>query len=129
MYKTGDLILYGSTGVCRVTDIAMYDLPGAGKDQLYYVLQPLYHNCIISTPVDTKKVFMRPIISKDEAERLIDMIPSIKADAYHSHVLRQLEEHYKASLKTYECADLIKLTMSIYTKKRVAEQQKHKSGG
>ncbi|MGE4485099.1 MAG: CarD family transcriptional regulator [Oscillospiraceae bacterium] len=128
MYQVGDFILYGSTGVCRVTDIVTRDLAGVGKKQLYYVLNPLYQNCVISTPVNATKVFTRPIITKDEAERLIDTIPTIRAEAYHSRIAGQLSEHYEASLKTHDCADLIELTMSIYAKKKFAEQQKRKFG-
>lgn len=128
MYQVGDLILYGSTGVCKVADITTQELAGKDKKQLFYVLEPLYQNCTIFTPVITTKIFMRPIISKDEAERLIDMIPTIRVEAYHNRDLNQLAEHYKASLSTHDCSDLIELSMSIYAKKQFAEQQKRKFG-
>lgn len=128
MFKVGDLIIYGSTGVCRVTAITTRDFSGVDNNQLFYILIPLYQDCIISTPVNTTKIFMRPIISKDEAERLINLIPTIRAEAYHSRILRELAEHYEASLKTHNCAELIELTMSIYAKKQYMEQQKHKFG-
>lgn len=128
MYQVGDLILYGSTGVCKVADITTQELAGKDKKQLFYVLEPLYQNCTIFTPVNTTKIFMRPIISKDEAERLIDMIPAIRAEAYHNRALNQLAEHYKAALITHDCSDLIELSMSIYAKKQFAEQQKRKFG-
>ena len=128
MYQVGDLILYGSTGVCKVADITTQELAGKDKKQLFYVLEPLYQNCTIFTPVITTKIFMRPIISKDEAERLIDMIPAIRVEAYHNRDLNQLAEHYKASLSTHDCSDLIELSMSIYAKKQFVEQQKRKFG-
>jgi len=128
MYIIGDLILHGNAGVCRITDITTRDFSGADKDQLYYTVKPLYQDGTIFTPVNNTKVFMRPIISKDEAERLIDMIPSIHAEAYHSHVMRQVAEHYEVSLKTHNCEDLLELTMSIYEKKQIVEQQKRKLG-
>jgi len=128
MFKVGDMILYGSTGVCRVTDITTRDFSGADADQLFYILIPLYQNGIISTPVNNTKIFMRPIISKDEAERLIDMIPTIRAEAYHSQILQELTEHYEKLLKTYDCTELVELTMSIYAKKQYVEQQKRKFG-
>lgn len=126
MYQIGDLILYSSTGVCEVTDIKTLEVAGAEQDRLYYILRPLYQECIISTPVEQSKVFMRPIISRQEAERLIDRIPSIRAKAYHSRVLHQLAEHYEASFKSHDCAALIELTMSIYEKKQGLLQQKRK---
>ena len=128
MYQIGDMIHYGSTGVCRVLDIKTQNLPGVKKDQLFYILKPLYQDCTISSPVDNQKVFTRPIIIKEEANHLIDTIPSIKAEAYHSRVLRDLAEHYEASFASHSCADLIELTMSIYAKKKLLEQQKRKFG-
>lgn len=128
MFSIGDLIIYGSTGVCEVTDITNSDITGEEQDRLFYTLTPLYQDCVISVPVNTTKIFMRPIISKDEAERLIDTIPTIKAEAFHSKVMRELTEHYEASINTHDCAELVELTMSIYAKKQYAEQQKRKFG-
>jgi len=126
MYQIGDLIYHGGTGVCRITDIAEQSFPGAVKGLFYYSLKPLYQECVIYTPVGSDKVFMRPIISKDEAERLISLIPTIQADPYYSKVISQVAEHYTMSLKTHNCEDLIELTMSIYAKKHEAEEQKRK---
>lgn len=128
MYHTGDLVIYGNTGVCRISDIKALDYMKTGNEQPYYILTPLFQNCTISAPVNNPKVFMRPIISKEEAQQLIDEIPSIHAEAYHSHVLRQLTDHYEALLDTHDCRSLIELTMSIYTKKQFLLKQKKKFG-
>lgn len=128
MYQVGDLIIYGSTGVCEVAEITMHDLAGADKGQSYYVLKPLYQNCTISTPVNTTKVFMRPIISKDEAERLIDSIPTIQPEANIGFDMRQLTEHYDSFFKNHDCADLIMLALSIYEKRQLLLERKQKFG-
>ena len=126
MFGVGDLIVYGSTGVCRVTDIVRRRLPEGERE--FYVLRPLYQECTISTPVDSDKIYMRPIISRQEAEELVDSIPSVQAEAYHNRVLRQLADHYEEALKTHECETLIELTMSIYAKKRDVERNNKKFG-
>lgn len=127
MYQPGDMIVYGSTGVCRVKDVAKPNFKAGAGDQLYYALEPLYQDGVIYTPVDSK-VFMRPVISEEEAEALIDKIPTMQSVAYHNSVLRELEEHYSAYLKTHECCDLIEMTMSIYAKKKDMERQHRKFG-
>jgi len=124
LYQVGDLIIYGGTGVCEVIDISQE----LDKEQEFYVLKPLYQSCIISTPVNTTKVLMRPIISRDEAKQLVETIPSIQAEAYHNNDLRQLEGHYKDSIKACDCMELLELSMSIYEKKQDAKQQKRKLG-
>lgn len=128
MYKVGDLVFYENTGVCRVTNIAVSSFSGVDTNQLYYFLKPLYQESAIYTPVGNTKVFMRPVISADEAEQLIDTIPSIQPEAYHNRLQSQLAGHYEASLKTHDPGELIKLTMSIYAKKQSAEQQNRKIG-
>lgn len=122
MYQTGDLVLYGRTGVCRVERIDHQ------KGQDFYALKPLYQSCDIYTPVDNEKVFMRPIISREEAERIVDLIPGLEVEAYENKVLRQLTEHYQASINTHDCEDLVELTMSLYAKRKTAQDQKRKFG-
>lgn len=128
MYQSGELILYGRTGVCRVEEITREKQHGSGEEQMYYVLKPLYQNCNITTPVDNTKVFSRPIISREEAERVIGVIPTVEPEVYHNRNLNQLREHYRSCMESFDCVDLVKLTMSLYRKKREAEDQKRKFG-
>ena len=127
MYQIGDLIVYGGTGVCRVEKVEAPKLKGTDGNRQYYTLKPLYQDGTICIPVDTK-VFMRPVISREEAEKLIDAIPEVKAEAYHDRNFTQLAAHYQAALGSHECADLIELVMSIYAKKQFAESRKRKFG-
>lgn len=128
MYQTGDLILYGSTGVCRVTEIIAKKLSRTEPEKLYYVLVPLYQTGTITTPVEGGKIFTRPVISREEALALIDTIPQIEAEAYHNQNLQQLENHYKKAMESHDCRDLLCLTMSTYRKKQEREQAKLKFG-
>lgn len=128
MFRIGDKIVYGSTGVCMVEDITTVNLRGVDKNRLYYILKPLYQDGIIRTPVDNDKVFKRPVITRQEAEALVDMIPTVKASAYNEKNLAQLRSHYQEYLGSFDCADLIELAMSIYAKKQDAVRQQKKFG-
>ncbi len=128
MFKVGDLVLYGSTGVCRVTDITTRNLVEIDKDQLFYVLTPLYQDCVISIPVDATSIPIRAIISKEEADQIIQQIPKIKTEVFHSSVLRELNEHYNSYLSTYDCVHLVELCMSVYAKKQQFEEEGRKTG-
>lgn len=127
MYSIGELIFYGGTGVCRVEDITQLSMKGADGKKDYYILTPLYQDGTIYVPVDTK-VFMRPVISRSEAEQLVEMIPDIKAEAVYDKNFNQLASRYDQVLGTHDCRDLIELMMSIYAKKQYVEQQKRKFG-
>lgn len=128
MYQIGDLIIYGSTGVCRVAGIGSPGFSPADKTKLYYELKPLYQDGTIYTPVDNTKVFMRPILTPEEVNALIDHIPFMQIESFHSPILSELSEHYNAALRTHNCADLIAMTMSIYIKKQAAQEEKRKLG-
>jgi CarD family transcriptional regulator len=78
--------------------------------------------------VDNDNVLMRHIITKEDADKLIDTIPEIKADAFYGSEVRQISEHYESIIRTRDCAKLIELTMSIYEKKQYLATHNRKFG-
>ena len=127
MYQVGDRIIYGSNGVCVIEEIKMIEVPHTNEEKAYYSIKPFYQECRISVPVDTK-MFMRPVISREEAQALIAHIPNVDAQPYFNTALRQLQEYYEKKLSTHSCADLIELTVSLHRKKAQVLAQKRKFG-
>lgn len=132
MYKIGDMIVYeGSCSVCMISDIAAFDFLGSDEDRLYYVLKPLRQDCVIYNPVDNADAMMRPIITKDEAQQLIDGIPEMDVTKTNLGVRRfqeakQIAQHYESIIKERDCASLIGLVMSIQDRKQsLAKQDRH----
>ena len=117
MYSKGDLIIYSGEGVCRVENVGPIDLSGANKSKLYYTLQPVYREGKIFIPVDTN-VFMRPVISHEEADALIRRIPEIEGEVYENRNQRMLNEHYQALLQSHDCEDMLQLIKAVYTKQK-----------
>jgi len=128
MFQPGELVVYGTTGVCRVEEITRPNLTGSDRDKEYYLLKPLHQDGIIYTPVENAKIPMRPIISAEAAESLIDLIPTIQAKACHAPTVQALAQHYHSAVRSHDCKDLIALMMSIYIKQRQAESQKRRLG-
>ena len=79
MYKEGEYIVYGLNGVCLIESITTLDMKDVPKDVEYYSLIPLGQGGKIYVRVDSSQDNMRPVISKDEAERLIKQIDEIEA--------------------------------------------------
>lgn len=128
MFEKGSLMVYDTTGVCRVEDIGVPEgLPVAREGREYYKLTPVFGSGTIYIPVDTK-VFMRPVISRQEAERLIRKIPEIRENLCESKNQKVLEDHYKESLMTHDCEDLIQLIKTVYMKKKNLERIGKKAG-
>lgn len=124
MFQTGQLVVYGSTGVCRVEGIGRPEC--SSTDKLYYLLQPLYQSGVIYAPVDSQKVLIRPVISKQEAERLVDQISTLHPQVCRGRTLQQLSQYYQSVLQSSDCLKLAELAMSIHLKKEEAERQKRR---
>ena len=71
---------------------------------------------------------IRPVISREEAEALIDLIPSVRAEVCHAPTMQALAQHYQSAVRSHDCRELLELTMSIYLKQRQAEAQKRRLG-
>lgn len=69
-------------------------ISGIPEDKLYYTLAPLYSAGLIYAPLDTP-VLMRPVLTREAAEKLIAQIPSIREDDCGSRDPKFLSEHYR----------------------------------
>lgn len=119
MYKKGEYVIYGNNGICRIEDIGVpVGTPMGRSGKEYYTLAPVFGSGSIYAPVDTK-VFMRPILTKEQAEQLIEQIPEIQGEAFEGKDVRALSEKYKGCLDTHQCEDLVKLIKTVYLKERV----------
>ena len=115
MYQTGELVAYGAEGVCRVAAVGPLEMQGAQKGTDYYTLTPLYGSGKIFIPVDAN-VTIRPVMTRAEAEALIDRIPEIPGEVCENNNPRVLNEHYQTLMKSYDCEDLVRLIRAIYAK-------------
>jgi len=127
MYNAGDLIVYGTTGICRVESVGAAAMAGAPADKLYYKLTPLIRGGVIYTPTDTR-VAMRPAISREGAESVLRQVPAIEPDDLASHSIHELGEIYAAAISDGSLTGLAKLAMSIYRRKLTPEKQRCRYG-
>lgn len=127
MYQVGDLVIYGGKGVCRVEAVGRLTMAGVDREQEYYTLTPLYRNGKIYTPVDNG-VFMRPILSRKEAEELVRTIPKIQPTICKERNPRLLEEFYQEQLRSYSCDSMVRVIKSAYGKNQARRAQGLKPG-
>ncbi len=122
MFQPNAYVVYGRSGVCLVEGVTQVN------GQNYYCLRTLHNNCYIQTPVNGI-IPIRSVISKEEAEAIIAHIPSIQVKPVNCSSTREMNALYRASVSSQNCLDLIKLTMSIYAKKRDMQKVKKKLTG
>ena len=127
MFSIGDKIMYGGTGVCVVEGITSVKLSGMERARDYYVLRPMYQSGTIQTPVDNEKIPIRPVMTRAEAERLVDTIPNVDAVICMEKNLSALRNHYQQQMSSFDCLDLIRVTKSIYAKRRTRKSGRRKS--
>lgn len=93
MFQPGELVIYGATGVCRVESIRQPEPHSALQGKTCYLLKPLYQDGVIYTPVENSKVSIRPVMTREEADALIDQIPTMQAEAQKRR-LGMVDERY-----------------------------------
>lgn len=123
MFKVGDYVVYGNTGVCRIEDIGPLSI--GSKDKDYYTLIPMYgRNSRLYTVVDSDKVVIRPIMTKQESDALIDEMEDI--DALWIGDEKRREEIYKEKMKTCDCKAWVQIIKTLYVRKmdRLAKGKK-----
>jgi len=122
MYSVGERIIYGQTGVCEITDICEKAFIKNQKN-LYYVLKPVnLENNLIYAPVENNKVFMRRLITLEQAEKLISDIPQIVDNICDTAELTR--EDYTEKINNHTLEQLVELTAIIYAKKLNVEKMK-----
>ncbi len=126
MYDIGQLIVYGGD-VCRVDAIGPLEMRGAQPSTDYYTLMPVRGHGKIFTPVDTP-VYTRPVLTREEAEALIDELPNLPEEVYENSNPRLLNEHYQTYLKSCDCTRLALLIRAIHAKARRAAQRGRRLG-
>ena len=127
MYQAGELVFYGSSGVCRVEGLGNPD-PRDRSGKQFYLLKPLYQDGVIYTPLDSGERMMRPVMSAEDARALIAQIPTIRPEAFRERTLQLLSQRYQTLLQSGNGRDLLELTMSVYQKRRQAEKQNRRLG-
>ncbi|MDL2252838.1 hypothetical protein LJC49_02030 [Ruminococcaceae bacterium OttesenSCG-928-I18] len=124
MFSIGDKIIYGSTGVCTVTDIGMPDIPGATRE--CYVLKPHYMaNSKIYAPIEDNPVNMRPLLTREQAQTLIDSMPEMQTFAADSD-RQALYNTYRGAIRSADSVGLARLLKTLHEKKcRLHQQRKN----
>jgi len=116
MFEIGEYIIYGNTGVCKVGEVTKMKAPGTKDDKLYYSLEPVYDKgCRLFTPVDNEKVKMRPVLTREEADALIEQIQEI--DTLWVKDEKNREQIYKEAIRTCSCVEWVRIIKTLYIRK------------
>ena len=113
MYSVGDYLVHPGQGVCQVKDVT--DGP-----QAVYQLLPIgkRHPIHISFPVANERR-LRPVLSRAEAEQIIEDYPTIEVESFQARNNSLEEEHYRNEMRQGSCRDSVRIVKTFRI--RIAE--------
>lgn len=108
MYKIGDYVVY-KREVCKISDI-VNNYFSSGKQ--YYIMHPIDDESLsINVPTDNKLGLLRNVISKEEAEELINKIYHISPIEVND---KMIDNEYRNLMNSMQLEDLIKIIKTTY---------------
>lgn len=117
MFQKEDMVVYGHHGICKIIDKGTLSMDMVDKKKEYYTLNPVYRpDALVYAPVENRKILMRKVIQKEEAEALIDQIPQIETVWILNEKVR--EAQYKEALQSCDCVELIKIIKTLFLRKK-----------
>ncbi len=123
MFKVGDTVMYVGSGVCQIADIRPETF--SGRQINYYVLRPVdSENATYYCPVESNKIKMRPLLTRDEILELIQHLPEAETDWIENDQLRKIE--YGKVLKDGEPGALMRMIRALYLDKEQKRQMGRK---
>lgn len=116
MYSVNDVVVYGTSGVCRITAIKTLDL--TGRPMEYYILQNVYDSrTTFYVPVNNDAMQrLRPIASKDEIDAIISDMNSEELIWIDNDMKRK--EEYSRIIKTADKHEVIRLIKTLYLRRK-----------
>ena len=126
MFQKGDHVICGASGICSVESITVMRMPGSKENCEYYLLKPVFSpQSTVYIPVNCPEGRLRKALTKDEALKLIDEIPSLPEITIPDE--KKLEYIYKDYLLSNNISRLVMLVKTIYRRREKRIKKGNKS--
>lgn len=128
MAQVGQIVLYGTEGVCRISEICKMKV--GHKREEYYVLRPVHREgATVFVPLNNQVLLekMRPLLSKEEINGLIDAVSREQPIWIEDAAERKAE--YQRILLSSGREELLRMIRSLYLRRsELRERGKHLRG-
>ena len=112
MFDKGDYVVYGGDGAFRVEEIGPLDISGIPATQMFYTLKPISgRDSTVFSPIENEGSTIRPVMSKEDAKKLIDSIEEIELLEIPDDKKREIV--FKESLRKYDNFELIRIMKTL----------------
>lgn len=114
MFQQGQQIIYGGNGVCRIEEIVMRESALSEEPVPVYVIR-LDSGLTSYVPVSST-VFMRALVSPEEAEAVIAEYPSIPIRTFGGTNSKAMADQYRSILAGHDPREMLCLYKSLQQK-------------
>lgn len=123
MFSIGDAIIYGTHGVCIISDVA--EMKFVGDKMEYYVLCPVHDaNSKIYAPTHNEAVNakMRKVLTREEVDGLIEELSDSETGWISNDDVRR--DFCEEVIRSGDRAELMKLIEMLYLKQKDPRSKK-----
>lgn len=125
MFEIGEYVTYGNNGVCLIKDITTLNMGGVDKNRKYYILKPVYmESSTVYVPIDATQLSMRRVLSREEADTLLDSIPQVQTLTIKNE--KEVEMQYRECMQSNDCEEWVKLLKTLYFRRKKRLEKGHK---
>ena len=117
MFEVGQTVLYGTEGVCRITEIQ--EMKVGKKKSEYYVLKPVYRDgATIYVPMDNATLLnrMRQVLSAEEIDALIRQVTREEIAWIEDPNERKLE--FSRILTSGDRCNVVRMIRTLYLRRQ-----------
>ncbi|MBT9775024.1 hypothetical protein GPL15_00685 [Clostridium sp. MCC353] len=114
-YEKQDYVVHWSGKVCRIDQISKLKM--MDKEEVYYIMHPVREaKETIYVPVRKADESLRPVMSKEEAVKVIKELPDIEPLRIHDEKMRERE--YKNAFHSNDCRARVRIVKELYQRKQ-----------
>ncbi len=113
MFKTGDMVLYGPQGVCRIEAVEKKNFGKENRE--YYVLRPVYEKTsVIYVPIHNAVLTarMKRVLTVDKIHEMIDSMPQQELLWIENE--NERKQRYRAILERGDRGELVRMIKTLY---------------
>jgi len=125
MYNIGDVVMYGTFGICKIASIEKRDF--MGKENDYYILHHVYNEKnTFYVPVDNELAVskLRKVCSKADVDELIRHM-NAEAPIWIDNEIKRRGE-YSRIIKSGDKKEIIRLIKTLYLRRNKLYSEKKK---
>lgn len=123
MFEIGDYVLNATNGICKISEIVELDMSGDKQLKSYFLLRPIEEeNDRVYIPVDNADKRIRKVITKGEAQAVLDRVPEIEALVVDKE--KERETRYKEAVRSCEPDNVVSLIKCLH----IRSEQRAKAG-